>query len=196
MLVAEESGTVRIHVLPFPLGLWGKTWGISIRLQFYFQLQKGNQKKKCWGRVARMHAFFLKHCDGEFGKKKKRKEKGLEELVQMAWSQMCITCSYVGFHLITRNELFWVVVAFLFVLLFFSHKWLLICHLGAECCRRESCVLFVLTRHVSCMLCIWQDWSCKRWISMHLFWLPDKCYIVIIVCLFVSPGNGIKMKAL
>jgi len=35
-----------------------------MKLQFYFQLQKGN-KKNVWGNA--WLSLFLKHCDGEFG---------------------------------------------------------------------------------------------------------------------------------
>lgn len=71
--------------------------------------------------------FFSEQCDEEFGKKKLFiflvKRKGPKKPVQ-AWGGFCITCSCVGFHVIAKNELFRVVVAFcLFgVVWFFSHK--------------------------------------------------------------------------
>ena len=43
-------------------------------------------------------------------------------------------------------------------------------------------------------VCILQDLSGKRWISLYLFWLTDKHYIVIII--FSFSGDGMKIKAL
>ena len=105
-----------------------KPWFISIKLQFYFQLQKGNQKEKekDVGGECMSGFFFSKHCDEEF-----RlfflllfffliKRKGPKKPVQ-AWGGFCITCSCAGFHVIAEHELFWVVVAF--CLLFVSLVW-------------------------------------------------------------------------
>lgn len=57
-------------------GTPGKTWFISMKLQFYFRLQKGKQTKKMCGGNAWL-SLFLKHCDGEFrGGQKDRKGLG------------------------------------------------------------------------------------------------------------------------
>lgn len=134
-----------------------------------------------WGGENACFSLLLKHCDGEC-RGKKEKKNGLEKLVQMAWSKLCIICSSVGFHLITKNELFWVVVPFVFVF-FFSLTSDYFFVIWGLCVVDQNRVLFAFPRRAPGMLCIWQDWSCKRWLSMHLFWLPDKYYIVI-VCLF------------
>ena len=193
---------------PVISGTLGSPGSLALSCNFIFSYRKETKKKEKWKEVAGggMHGWLLFLGTLWWGIRKKNllffliKRKGPKKPVQ-AWGGFCITCSCVGFHVIAKNELFRVVVAFclLFVwcgLVFLSQVtmylssggWGVEMWAGCLICLHQVCV---------CMCVFYKDLSGKRWTSLYLFWLTDKYYIVIgfFNILFLLWGGGMEIKA-